>query len=66
MRSIRVLCLVSVFSSACLAQELSRDNYDQLVPQGKEADAIYGGLCISQRVIESCRRRAHEAIAMQT
>lgn len=43
------VCLFVLFSASVSAQQLTEDNYDQLVPAGKEVDAIYGDHAVSNQ-----------------
>ena len=44
---VAVLMFVVAVAGTCRAQELTETNYDQLVPKGKEVDAIYGDFALS-------------------
>lgn len=44
-----LLTCTAACSNACLAQPVTAKNYDALVPQGKEVDAIYGDFALTSQ-----------------
>ncbi len=51
--SFLVLTIVANVSASSFAQQLNEANYDQLVPAGKEVDAIYGDYALGNSVAKA-------------
>lgn len=54
MRTLSVVGLILLgITDVTSAQQLTPDNYDQLVPAGKEADAIYGDFAVHNKAMKA-------------